>query len=312
MGSSIIEMGLGLVLVFMVMSLLVSQINNILKNALNVRGDTFRRELERLLQDPAIREQVFEHPGVQRLFEASSGSDVHNITAETLAVTLIDVLAGSGEVLETLENLENTPLVNLLLESITDQRLRATLHTILTTARNLAAARHKIAEWFDTAMSTASAVYARRMQLISALTGLVLALLLNVDTIYLAQAFWNDPVLRQATVEAANTALAEIDPNATSEDLVESVHQAQETVDTLLELRLPIGWYAQPVDDNTLAVGGVNPSSDTRNLWNLWPGNNPNWVGLLLLKVLGIALTTIAVMQGAPFWFDLLRRVGGG
>lgn len=312
MGSSVIEMGIGLVLVFMVMSLLVSQINNIIKNALNVRGETFRRELEEWLQDPAIREQVFAHPAVQRLFTATSGGDVRNVTPEVLADTLIDVLAGSGEVLETLENLENTPLVMQLLDAIGNPELKNTLQRVLATARNLANAREKIAQWFDNVMSQASAIYGRRMQLISAITGVILALMLNVDTIYIAEALWNDPVLREATVAAANTVLEEIDPNALSDDLETSVAQAQSTVDSLFDLRLPLGWYAEAVEADAAPVAGVDPASDTRNLWNYWPGNNPGWLGLLLQKIIGIAITAVAVMQGAPFWFDLLRRVTGG
>ena len=50
---------------------------------------------------------------------------------------------------------------------------------------------------------------------------------------------------------------------------------------------------------------------DTRNVWNLVPGNNPAWLTLLFSKIVGLIVTTIAVMQGAPFWFDLLRRATG-
>jgi hypothetical protein len=35
-------------------------------------------------------------------------------------------------------------------------------------------------------------------------------------------------------------------------------------------------------------------------------------LGLWVLKIFGIALTTIAVAQGAPFWFDLIRKLTRG
>jgi hypothetical protein len=39
------------------------------------------------------------------------------------------------------------------------------------------------------------------------------------------------------------------------------------------------------------------------------PGNSPYWLQLWLEKIGGLILTTVAVMQGAPFWFDLLKRL---
>ncbi len=49
-----------------------------------------------------------------------------------------------------------------------------------------------------------------------------------------------------------------------------------------------------------------------RNLWLLDPANNPNWLGLIVRKLLGVVVTVIAIMQGAPFWFDLLQRLVRG
>jgi hypothetical protein len=49
--------------------------------------------------------------------------------------------------------------------------------------------------------------------------------------------------------------------------------------------------------------------SSMRNIWLLGPSNNPDWFGLLIKKLIGIAATVIAIGQGAPFWFDLIRRL---
>ena len=65
------------------------------------------------------------------------------------------------------------------------------------------------------------------------------------------------------------------------------------------------------VDEAGADLSVLDPLRDTRNLWNVLPGGNPGWFGLLVEKLVGLLLTTIAVMQGAPFWFDLLRRATG-
>jgi hypothetical protein len=41
-----------------------------------------------------------------------------------------------------------------------------------------------------------------------------------------------------------------------------------------------------------------------------WPERpNKPWALFLLVKLFGLLLTTLAITQGAPFWFDLLSRV---
>ena len=38
-------------------------------------------------------------------------------------------------------------------------------------------------------------------------------------------------------------------------------------------------------------------------------GDAPRDVGGALLKFLGLAISGLAAMQGAPFWFDLLQKL---
>lgn len=325
MSSSIIEVGIGLVLVYMVLSLLVSQINNVIKNALNVRADLYRAELERLLRDPAIREQIMQHPAIDFSNRARDDTSVKEISPEKLTLALVDTLAGTSEALDLLENLTNSPMVNQMLESVKNDDLRTKLAGVLATARNLADAKNRLTEWFDTGLQQAQNLYAKRMKFYSLLVGALVVIVLNVDTIYVAQTLWNDPVLRQATVDAASAAIDEINFQAQPTDVGSSVATVRSTVNSLLDLRLPIGWYLDDIATReaqaaaaasagtpvAIDVALTNPRNDTRNLWNLLPGNNASWFGLLLQKILGLVLTTLAVMQGAPFWFDLLKRVTG-
>ncbi|MBN2472901.1 MAG: hypothetical protein JXN59_19420 [Anaerolineae bacterium] len=310
MGSSIIEVGIGLVLAFVLLSILASQINNIIKNLLNVRGHYFVAEFERMVTDPKLRAQMLAHPALQSLLQ---GDMVKQINPDKLAEILVDSLAGSGERLELLERLSNTDLVQQLLVLVEDAGLEAQLEQVLKTARSLADARLKLQEWFNVGLSRVTELYTRRMHLFSFVVGALLALTLNVDTIYLARTLWNDPVLRVAMAETAVQAAEEIDPEAPlSQDLIDSVREAQETIDQFLMLRLPVGWYYQSlVEGPVVQVGALSPLDDTRNLWNLWFANNPDWFRLLVEKIVGLLITTIAVMQGAPFWFDLLHKATG-
>jgi hypothetical protein len=85
MNSSIVEVGIGLVLVYSLLSLLVSQTNNIMKNLLNVRGTYIKQELAHLLQDPEIRQRVLVHPSIGLLNDTNEGDVLKNLTAQILS-----------------------------------------------------------------------------------------------------------------------------------------------------------------------------------------------------------------------------------
>ena len=71
----------------------------------------------------------------------------------------------------------------------------------------------------------------------------------------------------------------------------EGMEQATGTVNTLLELRLPMGWYYEDISD---APAESPVWGDTRNVWNFVPTNNANWLKLLATKIIGLVITTIA------------------
>jgi hypothetical protein len=105
-------------------------------------------------------------------------------------------------------------------------------------------------------------------------------------------------------------------PVSAAPNVPESVVQVTTTVEQILGLNLPIGWAYAPIvsaeGESLCFVDNAPPECfDRRNIWLLLPGSAPVGLALPLLlgKILGMALTAIAVAQGAPFWFDLLNRL---
>lgn len=121
---------------------------------------------------------------------------------------------------------------------------------------------------------------------------------------------------------------------------MESAADLQKTLSDLLSLNLPIGWEytnvneqlrqeciagfgTATVDDTMindcvqatiqkqLDAGLPDPRENSRNFWTLLPGSG-NWLTNIIWKIIGIVVTAIAAAQGAPFWFDLLKRLTGG
>ncbi len=412
--AAIIEVAIGLIFVFSLLSILVTQINTVIINFLNLRAKRLKEQLDKVLSDPVIRAKIMTHPLI-RMVEATNQEAIMTHPDASLSIeqaltltegkrarvgyidsprfvnVLIDVLttrtgeklyeelnklieamppsvekskfrevlrqiqlSGTGlpilrEMIDKLSDLElrhnmlvalnllDSALDKFKLESsdliplqlgirqIHDKYLETSLQAVLNTASSLNDAKDKLALWFDGTMERSTEYFTREMQRFSLGIGFLLCLILNVDTLYLGRTLWEDPALRGAVAITAQATAPQLEqgltennptvPGTTGEtDLQESFDDAQDTLRQLLDLRLPIGWTITAHDGTNDTIALDNGRSDTRNLWMFWPGNNANWFGLLLEKIVGIVITTIAVAQGAPFWFDLLRKItrGGG
>lgn len=239
---------------------------------------------------------------------------------------IVDALKRIEEALRKL-NFKSDQIVPILegVSKIKDTRFRSALETLLVNAKTLDDARVKLENWFDDGMTRAGEIFKKRMVYVSLIVALIVSIVLNVDTLFLARSLWDSPDLRLALAEAAiefdqGAAQQIIKPDETGDDptaeeLRQQAEDIGETIQSLLELQLPIGWEFTPVTDEMVTasrlLGQPDPMTNARNVWNLVPGNSPSWASLWLQKIIGILATTIAAAQGAPFWFDLLNRVSG-
>lgn len=197
---------------------------------------------------------------------------------------------------------------------------REAMQVVLYSANTLEAAFEKLRAWFNDGMQRSSALFREKLQRMSLIVACALVVLLNVDTLAITQDLWDDPALRTSVAAAARSAAdsdlsdAAAAPTPASPGVIDTVLDAQRTAQQLLRLEIPLGWSFLPLTpdmtDKAAALGLRDPYDDSSNLWNLWPGNgNPRWFALLVLKLIGLAVSAIAAAQGAPFWFDLLRKI---
>lgn len=401
--AAIIEVAIGLIFVFSLLSILVTQINSLIVNFLNLRAKRLKEQLDVLLTDPVIRAKVFTHPLIG-MVRADEGTIILTDPNETISAqaaqaltedkrarvgyinpnefsdVLVDILTartgqklyeelikvindmpasvdkskfrellrqiqlqgtGMPELRDLIELLtdeetkrkmlfalnlvdaaldkfqvDRSELIPLVLgiRQIRDKYMRAALEAVISASSSLDDAKAKLSYWFDNSMDHASEVFQAEMQRFSLVIGFLLALILNVDTLHMGRILWEDPALRTAVVATAAVNAPQLEARGEQEatgteegDLVGSFQATQDTLRQLLDLRLPIGWhYSVPTEDDLIA------RDDARNLWVFIPGNSADWFGLVLRKIIGLVVTAIAVAQGAPFWFDLLRRLAQG
>jgi hypothetical protein len=183
--------------------------------------------------------------------------------------------------------------------------IQKTLLTLINnTEGSIDGARENIENWFNSVMGQITNLYTKRMRLISFVIGLTVALVLNVDTVSVANSLWRNPTLRDAVSQAAA-------------DYAIKHDSAQVPVDDVRRqldvLGLPIGWTSCPTCAYNLA--GIYPSdwisvSGTPDAPVLQPSKSvANFAGALALKILGFLASGLAAAQGSTFWYDLLKKV---
>lgn len=231
---------------------------------------------------------------------------------------LEQVRAGSKELLSNNSDLGKS--LNSLLAGIDEYATGAD--------NALAIGRKNVEEWFDGTMERMSGWYKRWSQKIAFVIGLILAITLNIDSVALAKHLWKEPAVRQALAANADEFLTENDTLATPEGISPSdaIAEFQSRFDGLT---LPIGWElylwkADEDEENKVVCNALEQTvivNKKINITTINPPANGAFLGRCIvitnlpsqgegwLKGFGMLLTALAAMQGAPFWFDLLKKI---
>lgn len=276
LSGAIVDLFLGLALLFASFSLLVSGATEGVASILGLRSKGLLAGVKKLLNDPELNGlalQIYNHAAANPLAEgnATSKADLKVKPAYMDPRGFADALISSVEKAQA-----GAVDLRAKLEAIKDPQIKETLLGLYTRAGNDAAKfQDEVASWFDSAMDRVAGRYKRNTQAISVAIALLLAGALNVDALRAAQVFW-----------AHTDVVASIDLSKLPAEFDATTMQAfVKGVDATL----PIGWAGRYPDWE---------QSGSRAFWLD--------IGTMLL---GWLIAAIATLFGAPFWFDLLQKI---
>jgi hypothetical protein len=274
MGAAL-DVVIGLTLVFLLASLICTVVNELIASVIKLRARELRRGLAAILDDTNLREAFMRSRLTGMAGRASSSTGPSYLSSSTFVLALFDALdhKESATAKRTIDDIRGA------IDKLPESDIKSTLSELVRDAGDsLDAARAAIASWFDQMMDRLSGVYKRYLQSLSLLVAVLLCVALNIDSLEIGKALWLDEALRQGLVDRAG-------------GLVRDVSNVDELADLVAINRdvrpLPIGW-----DFSAPAWSGD------------WYRSFSGW----LAKILGIAISALAVSLGAPFWFDLLNR----
>ena len=215
--------------------------------------------------------------------------------------------------------------------STTHPQLKQTLYAILHTAsqtiwqseNELDLIRTNIEDWFNNSMTRLTGSYKRRVMASTFVISLLVAIFANIDTLHIADRIWHEPELRNLILNQTGSLLPQTETLDSGSKVWFLIQQQVSAAG------LPIGWMgglASPSNGDVLPVSslGLNSRDCTLSparedqVFGLWFNqrcyrviNAPrfNDSAAWLIKCLGLLLTAAAASQGAPFWFDLLKKI---
>jgi hypothetical protein len=289
-----IDVAIAFALVFMMLAVLVSGVQELISSLLSLRGRMLVAGVVNLCrgvsgadaQDDAARAfalRVLRHPLLQPLWKSGERQPSY-MPSGPFVLALADTLGRDYQSM--------LPLVEGLPEAVEKMpagELRDALQTLVEAAKGDAGRLQQLVEaHFNRVMDRVSGWYKRQAQWTMLAIGFVIAVLLNVDALRIGQTLIQNGQIAARLADQAAVVVEQrkaVDA-ASGQDAGAQSGALQQQIETLQSLQLPIGWEVS-------ADGGLALPADFS----------------FMLALAGWMISALAASLGAPFWFDAMSKL---
>ncbi|HKG15556.1 MAG TPA: hypothetical protein VKB12_19710 [Pyrinomonadaceae bacterium] len=338
-GSSILEVAIGMVFVYLLMSLICSAANEIIESFLKNRATDLERGLREMFNQEGggrLAQLFYNHPMINGLFQGKYRRAADKaigrldylrptnlptyIPARNFSYAVLDLLlhppaeasvprddaaAGVGAAAVAPVNVSPLPIsMDAVRTAITRNLSRTEAGRALRTlaeqsGEDIDALRENMEAWFNGAMDRVSGHYKRRTKWIIFTLGFALTAFLNVNTITVANRLSSDNTLRSVIV-------------ARAEAFAHRADAQQQQAAGGGQANARDGETARKdFDANRAELEGLGlPIGWPGGFHFVWPWSD-GFKGYENLwgPLIGWLLTAGAISMGAPFWFDILNKI---
>lgn len=294
--TTIIQVAIGMLFIWVILAMITSQVQEWISSILKWRAGMLEDSIGNMLGNKELRAQFYDHPLIQGLFTNHGQRKPAGIPDDKFALVVFEMLINAGQqgdqIKSTFESLKQG--VNTLKDREGFTQIARSMDTLLLgieekadqTVDAVTEARHRMESWFNNAMERLIGAYKRRVQIVAIIAGVLIAVALNADSVAIANKLWIDPATRASAVAQAQNALDQADAANTSStqagDTAELQAAVSENIDQLQALSIPLGWSKENTPED----------------FNGW-----------MVKFGGLLVSGAAAAQGAPFWFDVMRKL---
>lgn len=342
----ILSVVFGIIFVLLLLSLLATTLMELIASFFSLRGRNLIKALRNMLASSDENEIILQDFQANSMYrhlteqygKRSRAEAPSYMSAETFQSILFDVILAGAPIEDLKAKIDQLP----------DKDLRNVLNQLLReSGGQLDLFRHEVQNWYNNVMDRAGGWYKRYTQKILVFLGLGIAIIFNADTVGIYERLSSDPEALAQVVNLADNYLAAREGLTTEEALRPDFNTAQaaptqagpspgyngpavvyDSMGNPIELRPafvePVANIATIMPEDTAAYNAFKAKlNEFRDILDYefesvrsplglgWQGVDVTQLGLydLITKFLGFILTALAVSMGAPFWFDLLRKV---
>ena len=297
---AILEVAIGLVLTWLILSVATVEVQDIITKWLGRRAKFLEQSILEMFQyDQSYVELFYDQPVIQALYPRNRKGEIKkNIFGQEIKPGYIPNDAFAEAALEMFINLgteqdqlgqatasierclqevdklkdQNKKLWYFVQRILPDFDGKESIEKINKTHKKAVEFKVNAENWFDASMQRASYFYKVNAKNWAFFIGFALAAIFNVDSLQITNQLWREPTLRQSLIAQAQV----VDEN-TGPDSVAKLEEYY------TDLKLPVGWEVGQAGSISLQ----------------------GW----LTKIFGFLISGLAAMQGAPFWFEFLKKL---
>ena len=309
--SSILEVVIGVIFVYLLLSILCTSANEWAATLTRRRSKMLRKGIEQLLASQRLIDggplTGFLDEFEKHALISSLKHDKYHppyLAPRTFVAVVTDILTAGAPMPVT-----SPPLPNDMVQALRFQQFEdgvrglpdghvktSILALIQRSNRNIDAAHTAVEGWFNDAMDRVNGWYKRRTQIWTVIIAFCLTLVANANTITIVRKLGSDPVLRTKVVEEAKVRAQkprptisveyadQDDPTNPTIKRNEGTELSQNEMDLLGQM---LGWHEGVFSDKNGYLG--------QQIW--------------YERLIGWLLTILAISLGAPFWFDILNKI---
>jgi hypothetical protein len=290
-GSEALDIVIGLVLIFLLVSIMLTALSEVIEAMLKTRAADLERAIAMMLQDPEgtsekVVEQFYRHPLIFSLFR-------QDYAPQTKSWFFMRP-QGRGLPSYIPRDLFSTAALDLVTKNDGGKALAGVVEAIKTTyGDDIAKQKAQLENWYDGVMDRASGWYKRRTQKLVFWLALVIAIAFNINPIVISRYLAETPEARATLVQMAEET-TQGDEGAACKQSAANWDEVTRCRDALAQVGLPIGWTAMTWQQTFPGARGLGDALLSLSL---------------LVALVGWATTALAATLGAPFWFDLLNKI---
>lgn len=298
-GLQILDLVIGLIFIYFILSLVCSIVQEIFANLLNLRYKNLQKWIENTFSLNGLGKAIVHHKIIESLTRSCKPS---YIPADKFVHALLDKVNAEihGEKPFDINSLREAVDKTTLLPA---EMKRFLLQSIHDASGDLSRVREDMEQWFNDAMDRISGAYKKKVQLWILLISFFVVTTFNADSIRLTKYLYDHPAVAKSLADQAAQAVNDPTFKKRIEEIKENdtvpgvgSHEIEEIVSAIEADISRIDSLSQKLSSAQLPLGWAGESS---------PADCWEWVQ----KIIGIIVSILAVSLGAPFWFETLNKL---